>query len=249
MIRRRLIALALAGASACLAATVGAGAASAQAGTAPDANDQIVQDWYVQFLGRSWENAAADTGRSYWVGLLAQGRSREYVLGGILRSTEYATREVSSYYTRLLGRQPDPGAAYWIDQTAHHGMAWEWVAQNVLASSEYYNRSAMLTPGNPATPGTYMDALFQEVLGRRSTSISELNWWYAHYIQVGALTTVRDLWYTDEAVRHRVDHNYQQLLWHGADAAGLSYWSPLERQSDISVQVAIAATPEYDAKR
>jgi hypothetical protein len=39
------------------------------------------------------------------------------------------------------------------------------------------------------------------------------------------------------------------LLWRPADAAGLACSSPLERWSDISVQVAIAATPEHTGTR
>jgi hypothetical protein len=230
---RRLIAVALAAAAVGLVPVLHA--APAQADTA--ANDQIVQSWYADFLGR--EDPASDPGRSYWVGLLEQGVPRQYVLGSILRSYEYSNLEVGDYYRDLLGRAPDPGASYWIDQTVNHDMAWEWVAQNILASPE--------RRGNYTGAYGYVFYLYGPVLGRLpgDSDAGALDYWTNRYNQVGALNVVRELWYTDEAVQFRLSGNYDFLLLRELDQDGLGYWAPRERQSDITTQVELASTDEY----
>lgn len=230
---RRLLTAALAVASVGLVPVLHA--SPAQAATTPT-NDQLVQSWYQDFLDR--DDPASDPGRAYWVDMLDRGVSRQFVLGSILRSYEYANLEVSSYYNYFLGRAPDPGAWYWIDQTANHDMAWEWVAQNVLASQEYVRRY------DYGSGQGFVRMLYADVLGR-SPSDGEIGYWANRWRQVGSLTMVRELWYTDEGVRYRLYDHYWRLLLRGADAGGTSYWAPRERQSDITVQVELACTPEY----
>lgn len=238
MPRRRLLALALAGASACLA-TVGAGPASADTATpATNPDDLLVQSWYLDFLGR--QDPADDPGRAYWVDMLDRGVSRQYVLGSIVRSDEYATKEVTQEYENRLLREPDPGARYWIDQTAHHDMAWEWVEQNLMASQEYRDRAA--------SDADFVGHLYGDILARPAApSSGEVAYWVDRYHRVGALGVVREIWYTDEAVRFRLRLNYEDLLGRQVDADGLAYWGPREQQSDITVQVALASTDEYAA--
>jgi hypothetical protein len=227
---RRLIAVALASAAVgvvpVLQATV------AQAATA--SNDQIVQAWYYDFLSR--QDPASDPGRAYWVGKLDAGVSREFVLGSIVRSTEYATDEVALDYAALLERDLDPGANYWIDQTANHDMAWEWVEQNILASPEYYQKAGGDAP--------FVVGVYNWVLGR-APSAGEINYWSGRLHQVGSLNAVREIWYTDEGVTARLSVNYSYLLQHDVTSEGLAYWGPRERQSDITVKVALASTDEY----
>jgi hypothetical protein len=232
---RRLVAVALASAAVGLVPVLHA--PEAQAASA--SNDQIVQSWYGDFLGR--QDPGSDPGRSYWVGLLDRGASRQFVLGSILRNEEYANIEVSSYYNDLLGRAPDPGAGYWIDQTAHHDMAWEWVEQNILASQEFYNRY------NYSGGAGYIRNLYYPILGRfpGDADAGGVSYWTNRLNQVGALNVVRELWYTDEAVRHRLSESYTNLLLHDVDYNGANYWGPRERQSDITVQVELASTAEY----
>jgi Domain of unknown function (DUF4214) len=231
MSRRLLVAVAA-------AVTVGLAptllATPARADTA--SNDQLVQAWYGAFLQR--EDPGADGGRGYWVDQLDQGVSRQYVLGSIIRSQEYATVEIAGYYNGLLDRAPDPGANYWIDQTAHHDMAFEWVAQNILASQEFIDRE------DDGSGAGYVRALYSVVL-HRSPSNGEVSYWVGRLRAVGSLNTVREIWYTDEGVRTRLNDNYLYLLLRGVDADGIGYWSSLERQSDITLQVELASTQEF----
>ena len=226
---RRLLAVALASAAVGLLPVLHASPAQAAS-----ANDQIVQSWYFDFLLR--EDPASDPGRLYWVDQLDRGVSREYVLGSIVRSTEYASLQVALEYDALLGREPDPGANYWIDQTANHNMAWEWVEQNILASREFYAFG-----GNDEA---YVQNLYSYILGRQP-SAAEIDYWVRYGRLVGALRLVRDIWYTDEGVYTRLDGNYQALLLRPMDSAGAAYWGPREGQSDITVKVALASTDEY----
>ena len=230
---RRLLAVALASAAVGLVPVLHA--SPAQAATAT--NDQIVQSWYADFLGR--EDPASDPGRSHWVGMLERGVARQYVLGSILRSQEYSSLEIGGYYRELLGRNPDPGAGYWIDQTVNHDMAWEWVAQNILASPE--------RRGNYTGADGYIRYLYYPILGRLPGDYDAraVNYWINRYNQVGALDVVRELWYTDEAVELRLSGHYDFLLLRELDQDGLDYWAPRERQSDISTQVELASTEEY----
>jgi hypothetical protein len=230
---RRLLAVALASVAVGLMPVLYAAPAQAASAT----NDQIVRFWYQTVLGRL--DPASDPGRSYWVGMLDRGVPREYVLGSIVRSHEYAELEVGRYYNRFLYRAPDPGARYWIDQTADHDMAWEWVAQNILASPERQARAHRTSQ--------YVNGLYLDVLGRfpGPADSGAVGYWSNRYEQVGALTLVREIWYTDEAVRHRLNLNYQFQLGRDVDQAGLDYWVPRERQSDITVQVDLASTAEY----
>jgi hypothetical protein len=229
---RRLLAVALASAAVGLVPVLHA--SPAQAATAT--NDQLVQSWYYDFLLR--DDPASDPGRQYWVDQLDRGVPREYVLGSIVRSTEYATVEVTIDYAYLLGRDLDPGADYWIDQTANHDMAWEWVEQNILASPEFY------AGGDTADDVAYVQALYEAILGRQPSN-SETSYWLRRYWQIGSLNVVREIWYTDEGVATRLRVNYSTLLDRSVDDHGAAYWGPKERASDITVQVALASTDEY----
>jgi hypothetical protein len=233
---RRLIAVGLA--SAVVGVVPVSNATPAQAAWA--SNDQIVQAWYGNFLHR--EDPARDTGRSHWVAMLSSGLSQQYVLGSILRSHEYSQIEISGYYNELLWRAPDPGAGYWIDQTVNHDMAWEWVAQNLLASPEFIARFDHNTGGTD-----FVRNLFHPVLGRWPTDADagSISYWVSRYKQVGALSMVRELWYTDEAVANRLSRHYRSLLHRSVDYDGANYWAAPERQSDITVQVELASTAEY----
>jgi hypothetical protein len=228
---RRLLAVALASTAVGLVPVLHASPAQAAS-----TNDQLVQSWYVDFLQR--QDPASDPGRLYWVDQLDRGVSREYVLGSIVRSTEYASLQIGLEYDALLGREPDPGANYWIDQTAHHDMAWEWVEQNILASQEFYDFG-----GNDQA---FVRNLYAAILGRRP-SAGEVDYWVRTDQWADPIRRVRDIWYTDEGVYTRLGANYEGLLGRPLDDEGAAYWGPREGQSDITAKVELASTDEYVA--
>jgi hypothetical protein len=238
LFRRRLLAIALLCATAGLLPVVQAPQAQAVVN-----NDTLVQAWYRQFLGRTPEAAAGDSGRYYWVGKLDQGQRPSDLLWQITHSREYVEREVSAYYNDLLGRAPDPGAAYWIDNAAYRGMNLEWVYQNISASQEFYDAWY--------TKEWVVDDWYSGMLGRYNVSAGEQSYWLNRARQVGRLQAVREIYYSDEAIRYRVNEHYKDILYRfdGADFSGLSYWYPKEIENDVNVQVLLASTAEFVQRR
>ncbi len=232
----RTIAAALA--SAALLAT--SALVAAPAATAAQGDDRAVVDgWYDDFLGRT-----ADPGSQYWVDRL-QVQAPGDVLWSITHSREYNEREIADYYNDLLGRAPDAGAQYWVNGTTAQRFPLEWVKQNILASPEFANRNYASILGEEYVVRSW----YSDVLRRYNVSDGELQYWANRSARIGRLAALRELWYSDEAVRYRINDHYSDLLSRNADFSGLSYWSPKERESDINVQVLLASTPEYRSKQ
>ncbi len=170
------------------------------------------------------------------------------VLWTITHSREYVEREIARYYNEHLRRAPDRGASSWVEGAVAGRFPLEWVEQNIMASPEYWevHYGSILGDGYPVTYWYY------DVLGRSTgASDGERAYWADRSRRIGRLGALREVWYSDEAVRHRINEHYKDLLYRfeGADIAGLNYWSPKERESDINVQVLLASTPEYRSKR
>jgi len=224
--------------------TLGAGQAAAE-GSAPSPaavtttavsaaayDDALVQAWYRTFLGRTSAQAAADSGRGYWVGQLQAGSKESDVLWRVLHSREYNTREITAMYSFYLGRGLDRGAGYWVNSTSDQGMALEWVEQNLLASDEYARR------------GDVAGRWYKQVLGR-TASAGEKSYWDQRAARVGRLAALREIWYSAEAVDARLADNYAQVLGRAPDARGRSYWFPKQVESDVNVKTLLGATAEY----
>lgn len=199
----------------------------------------VVNAWYRDFLDR---DAAADPGSQYWVDRIAVSKPAD-ALWAITHSREYTEKQVTSAYNDYLFRAPDGGAAYWVDGAVAGRFPVEWAQQNILASQEYSDRwSGSYDRANIAS-GWYLN-----VLGR-SASTGDAAYWGARIDRVGRLTALREIWYSDEAVRKRINDHYRDLLRRDADFPGLGYWYGKEVESDVNVQVLLASTPEYRSTR
>ena len=177
----------------------------------PSADQALVAAWYAQFLGRS---AAADPGAQFWVKALEAGQDPGALLGQILRSPEHVTASVRTIYRTYLARDPDPGAAYWVGGVVRGDFPLEWVEQNVASSGEYLAR---------ADVGTSVAGWYAAVLGR-APSGGERAYWAGRVGAVGALSALREIWYTSEAVTARVQAHYRDLLGRTAGAGEIGYW-------------------------
>jgi hypothetical protein len=223
------------------AALVTAGAVGAAPASAATTNDELVQAWYRVYLGRSASAAASDAGRSYWVGRLDAGNSRETVLDQLMGSREYVSREIGEYYDVYLGRDLDAAAAYWVDGVVQGQFVAEWAAQLVVASDEYYR---FWTAGATDADQSFIRSLYYDLL-QRSASEAEVSYWRAVLASDGRLAVVRGIWYADEGVKVRVNYNYRTFLGRAADAGAYGYWNPIEVASDHTVRVRLGATDEF----
>lgn len=210
---------------------------AAPAATAATGDDRaVVDNWYADFLGR---DASADPGSQYWVDQL-KVRAPGDLLWSITHSREYVEDEVTDIYNGYLDRAPDSGANYWVEGATAQRFPIEWAEQNVLASAEYarHHYADTLGESNVAT------WWYRDVLGREA-SAGEAAYWAGRSARIGRLGALRELWYSDEAVRGRINEHYNYLLSRDADLPGLNYWYPKEVESDINVQVLLAASQEY----
>ena len=209
---------ALAGGSSAVAATPAAPAAtvaSAQETTAT--RTALVAGWYAQFFGR---DAAADPGSQYWVVQLRMVPA-DQVLAQILASREYVTDQVTNYYASYLGRGLDSGASYWVDGVLRGDFPLEWVQQNVLGSTEFVLRAG--SPDSDAGPA--VRAWYRDILGRQANG-GEVDYWATRLEHQSPLQVVRQIWYSPEAVDHRVATYYQGYLRRAAGSGELAYWFP-----------------------
>lgn len=117
-------------------------------------------------------------------------------------------------------------------------MAYEWVQQNVLASTQLQARTGAEQVG-------YVTNLYEFVLGRVLPPRSELQYWVYRLPRVGALQVVLEIWYSEEGVQRRLNDNVLLQLNRGVDFESVGYWYPREVRSDIDLKVELAVTPEY----
>jgi hypothetical protein len=111
--------------------------ASPEYQAAHTSNAAFITGLYNDVLGR----AATASELADWEQALANGLSRAAVEQLFLGSTEFAHRIVDGFYMQFLNRPPDPiGEAGWIG-FLRSGGAIETVAENFLASDEYFQHA------------------------------------------------------------------------------------------------------------
>ncbi|MBF5082168.1 DUF4214 domain-containing protein [Quadrisphaera sp. INWT6] len=203
--------------------------ASAPAASAAPGDRELVNRWYANFLGR-----LADPGSQYWVDRLTTQAPAD-VLWAITHSEEYDATTIDLYYRSQLNREPDRGARYWVDGINAQRFPAEWALQNILASAEYQ-------AGRSST--TVINGYYETLLGR-APSAGEVSYWAGRLRTAGSLGTVREIYYSSEAVTRRITDTYDQLLDRAPSSGEVSYWYPKQVENSVNVDVLIASTPEY----
>jgi probable HAF family extracellular repeat protein len=132
----------------------------------------LVTTWYQTYLGRQPVNGE----EQYWVSQLAQGKTDEQVLSGILGSDEFFNRTgtaegyVQGLYQQLLNRSGNAAeVAYWVNQLPQLGR--QGVAQGFLEASEF--RADQIEG--------YYNALLH-----RPDDLSGLNFWLSSNLDINA---------------------------------------------------------------
>lgn len=137
---------------------------AAQVATTADTSGWV-HALYVDVLGR----APADAEAAWWNVRLAGGTPRADVVAAFVAGEEYRGRAIDALYQEYLGRAADPrGRRYWLDHwPAANGR--DVVAAGILASPEYFGKAGASDP-------QFIDALYQDVLGRDATSAETSHW-------------------------------------------------------------------------
>ncbi len=177
-------------------------AASGYSGNADSANARFVVDGYQQLLGRT-----ADTdGLDFHLSRLASGgdTSRYAFTYSMLFSVEGSRQEVERAYTGLLSRSADAaGEEYWTDHLQGHGVL---DLRVLLMSSDEYWR------GSGDSDADWLEALYQDILGRPSDTTGRQYWSGQIDDGVARPLIAAGLYLSDEALGRRVDTYYDETL-------------------------------------
>jgi hypothetical protein len=191
---------------------------------------------YEDLLGRSPDPSAQAT----WSAALEGGASRAEVARDILASAEYRHDLVAGYYQAYLGRAADPaGLAYWTGQL-NSGASNQSVLAGLLGSAEYYSRTG-------GTPATFVDALYQALLGRTATATDLAHGEAELAAGTSRASVALGVLSSADYDRAFVEAQYQMLLGRLADAGGLASWVAVLASggSEASVIAGIAGSPEF----
>jgi hypothetical protein len=199
------------------------------------ANQIFVENLYETLLGRT---AAGDPGASGWVNLLNGGASPSAVVLGIEKSSEYLTGVVQGLYQKYLHRAAEATALPgWVGFLASGGTI-EQVAEAITSSSEYFQVHG-------GTNDSFVNALYQDVLGRNPGPGEEAGWLQALNSGVSRQAVAAAFFTSTEYVQNLVLAYYQEFLGRLADAAGLAGWTALQpKQTDQGVLAGILGSSE-----
>lgn len=223
-------------------ASVAVAPAAAQVVHPPVHNPTRVESWCSTFLGR---DSRTDPGASSWVGRLDRGDAPDAVLADLLRSREHVSGAVATIYRAYLGRGPDPDAVYRGDRVLRGDSTLEGVEQDVAGSDELTLATSGEGCAEDCTPGPGPVPTWYRAVLDREPSAGEVAYWEGRSAQVGDPDTFSEIWYTPEAVDHRVQTHDTGLLKRSAGAGELAYWYGPEVVSDAAVVALIATSDEF----
>jgi hypothetical protein len=179
----------------------------------PPVNQLLVQEWYVDFLGR-----LPDAGsEAYWQGLLDAGVPRGFVVQSIMNSPESLIKQVEDLYAQLLGRPADPVGLQNAVAALAGGMTPLQLEATLLASPEYL-------ADHGGTYTGFLQGVYTDVLGRPIDLPGLTFWSTARAFGNGQALVASAILSSTEAVQDLVQVHYRHLLKRAADPQGLSYW-------------------------
>jgi adhesin/invasin len=208
-------------------------------------NGSFVHAAYQTMLGRD-----ADTSSfSYWLGRLDGGTPRGSLALALARSAEYRTNVIGGtvasgvpdFYQLYLHRAADPGGIqYWVGRMAGIGgspLSFEQVRLQFVGSWEYFNVT------NNGDPGTIIDALYHDLLGRAAEPAGK-SYWLTHF---DVNTIARQFLFSVEGRQVLVEGYYSSILHRTFDRAGLDYWTRqlLTGASDENIIADFLSSDEY----
>jgi hypothetical protein len=199
--------------------------------------DRYIAAAYYDVLGRSVDSASL----AYWNGLLVAGTPSSLLASTLVHSHEYdATMVITPAYERFLGRLPDAaGLAWWVAQL-QNGLTDEQLEADLIGSPEFYARAG-------GTDRSWIEALYNDVLGRGADSQGEAYW----VAQLAAGASRYNLAYAFatgvESEEQRIVDDYEHYLGRAPDGPGISYWlaQVANGMTDEDRAAAFVASQEY----
>jgi hypothetical protein len=211
--------------------------------TATDAS--FVHAAYQTMLGHDADASSF----SYWLGRLTGGTPRSSLAAALARSPEYRTSIISGtvasgvpdFYQLYLHRAADAGGVqYWVGRMAGIGgppLSFEQVRLQFVGSREYF------TVTNHGDPGTIIDALYHDLLGRTPEPAGR-QYWLTHF-DVGTIAS--QFLFSVEGRQVLVESYYSSILGRTFDRGGLDYWTQqfLTGASDENIIADFLSSQEY----
>ena len=187
-------------------------------------------------------------GLASWTNQLNQNVSRAQVDGAILNSNEYLSREISTDYHSLLGRDPDLGGLLHFMQARQSGVTPQQVQAGIMGSDEFFARvsgdltsflqaygGASLPVGSVArrelTAYRFLNAAYGEVLNRPVDATGLAAWFPLAGDAAGRTQFVSEVEARPEATERVVSTIYEDILGRTPDTGGLAYWAGQLQQS------------------
>ncbi|HWB09164.1 MAG TPA: TIGR03118 family protein [Pirellulales bacterium] len=207
--------------------------------TDPPSPDQLyVEAVYEDVLARP----ADPSGLAYWVQQLEAGQPRFVFVNSLDHSAEYfGNIIVTPAYRNYLGRVPDAaGLAYWVDQMQNHGLTDEQLEAGFISSPEFFAHAG-------GTNKAFVDALYQDLLGRPADASGE-TYWVDQLVAGLSRTAVAYNFATGrERESQRITDDYMHYLGRQPDAQGLNYWVAQLAGGETNEQVitGFVASDEY----
>ena len=201
-------------------------------------NEEFVTQVYTDLLHR----AADSNGMATWSGDLNAGMSEASVVLGIESSVEYRTDLVEQLYETYLKRPADAGGLNnWVAALGFESV--EHVQAGILGSAEFFDDAGGSNQG-------FLNALYEDVLGRAVDSSGESTWMNALNSGESPANVAYSILTSTEYYNDLVNTYYEDFLHRPAEASGEAGWvAALEHgASNQDIIADITASTEYQTR-
>ena len=198
-------------------------------------NALFVDALYRDLLGRPADAAAL----ALFGQRLDSGTPRTQIAQQVLGSLEYRTRAIQGFYAKFLKRQPTAQElAFALGLYATGGP--EAVAESILGSTEYFTTHGGTNDG-------FLDALFQDLLGRPPTAAERASFELALTRGSSRTDVATDVFESDEARTKQIQGFFQDFLGRAPTQAEVSaFLAQLHGGASLDgVEAAILGSDEY----
>jgi uncharacterized protein YkwD len=174
-----------------------------------------------------------------WTTLLHNGTTRTAIVNGFVGSQEYAQRLVTQWFQQYLHRAPDNAGLATFENDLLQGTSEAAVRLGILTSPEYYAIHG-------STPINFVDALYQDLLGRAPGG-QEASAWAVAASDGNRTGVVAGIQGSNEFFTHEVNGVYDTYLRRFADSSGqATFVSQLSHGTDERTVISnIVSSQEY----